>query len=203
MSRGIAIPPSLFTPSIRAKFQALYTKLGIRAKPKFWKSGRNAGKVRVQGIEALPFTKEELIEHVFSQIGSGTIQCPYCVAIGRPANLLDLSNFVMDHHKPVARGGSWFLENLIAVCDDCNNCKGKLSYAFFIAAMKLAYSTVDTIDRNNFMMCLRSHGATMRARFFPQKKADEKKAFESTAPPPPNRPNPARPMSLGFDKNDW
>lgn len=152
---------------LRARCNKQYDDIKKRARPRHWRSGRRKGHVRVPGLESLPFTKEQLWQRALEQVGTGVRQCPYCVAIGRPANLIDLSNFVWDHFEPIARVGllAHTLENLHACCADCNNCKGYLTYDFFIGLMAAIEEWPDQRDRTNMHMCLRTHGVTMRMRF--------------------------------------
>lgn len=158
----------------------LYDHLRTRAKPRRWKSGKRAGAVRVQGIEALPFTREQLWQHALAQVGTGVIRCPYCETIGRPANLIDLTNCVFDHKVPTALGGSHALDNLFAICADCNNLKGKLSYAFFVGLMAAIERWPDETDRKNIHACLRTHGTVMRLKF--DKKKPGAAALEGLTP---------------------
>lgn len=106
-----------------------------RAKPKFWKSGKRKGQLRTPGITELPFTSGQLWNLAVAQVGEGCVKCPYCVAIGRPANIIDLANYVWDHRVPASRGGAHTLDNLFAVCADCNAIKSDLDYDFFIEFM--------------------------------------------------------------------
>jgi 5-methylcytosine-specific restriction endonuclease McrA len=142
-----------------------------RAKPRYWKTGKKAGLVRVPGIEKLSFTSEDLWHQAISQVGAGAMKCPYCVEIGRPASIITLANYVWDHKVPVARGGTHTLDNLFAVCEDCNRLKGSMSYEFFIALMSEVERWDNAQDRSYLYSCLRTHGVTNKIRFAPKKQA--------------------------------
>lgn len=151
-----------------------------RAKPVKWKSGPRQGKIKRAGITDLPFSSRNLWEQALSQVGEGVKLCPYCVEIGRPANLITLANYQWDHKVPAARGGTHTLDNLFAVCEDCNRCKGNLSYEFFIALMAAVDKWPDRGDRSSFHACLRTHGISQRLRGFHGKSTER--------PKPPNLP---------------
>ena len=140
-----------------------------RAKTKLWKSGKRKGMVRVPGIEKLSFTSADLWERALEQVGPGVIPCPYCRAIGRPAFMITLANYVWDHVVPVTHGGSHDLDNLRAVCEDCNRLKGSLNYNFFIELMQALEEWKDPRDRSYMHACLRTHGVTNKIRFAPKK----------------------------------
>jgi 5-methylcytosine-specific restriction endonuclease McrA len=158
--------------ALRERCRKAHYDILRRAKPVLWKSGARQGKLRRPGIERLSFTVEQLWQHALKQVGTGAIQCPYCVTMGRPANIITLANYQWDHKVPASRGGSHDLDNLFAVCEDCNRTKGHLTYEFFIALMSEVERWPDHQDRVNFHMCLRTHGVTQRLRFAPKKKAE-------------------------------
>jgi 5-methylcytosine-specific restriction endonuclease McrA len=176
--------------AVRERIDTLYRAMKSRAKPKFWKSGKKAGRVRGHGLDSLPFTRDQFWLHALAQVGEGCIRCPYCIAIGRPANLIDLVNCVFDHKVPVARGGTHTLDNIVAICADCNNCKGKLSYEFFLIVMQAAEQWHDPADRSNFHSCLRTHGVSQRLRGFVSKGPGQ---------PPPPSPQPQPSLALQED----
>jgi len=166
------------------RFSSAYQHMRQRAKTKKWKKGRRKGHIRVLGLEKLPFTRDQLFTHAYKLIGPGVVQCPYCVEIGRPARLIDLTNCVLDHKEPLARVGllCWKLENIVPVCADCNNCKGSMSYDLFIALMREMEHWPDQFDRNYLSMCLRSHGVTQRLRYAPKGTALPAGAAEDSSP---------------------
>lgn len=151
--------------ALRKRHFAVYSRILQRAKPKLWKSGRCKGRVRVPGITSLPFTREEFWQHALKLVGEGCIRCPYCVEIGRPANLIDLTNCVWDHVVPIARGGPHTLDNLRPCCQQCNTEKGKFSYEFFVGLVAAIEQWPDPVDRSNALACLRTHGEVIRMRF--------------------------------------
>ncbi len=150
--------------ALRQRCNKQYDDMMRRARPRLWKSGQRKGHVRVPGLQALPFTKDQLWALALEQIGENVVKCPYCVEIGRGANLIDLSNFVWDHIEPVARIGmaAHSLENLKAVCSDCNNLKGKFSLDFFIGFMAAIERWEDVLDRTSIYACMRTHGITLQ-----------------------------------------
>lgn len=133
-----------------------------RAKTRYWKSGKRKGKVRLLGINELDFTSADLWQRALAQVGAGAIRCPYCVAIGRPPNIITLANYVWDHKVPVTHGGSHTLDNLFAICDDCNRCKGSMTYEFFIVLMRAVENWRDQKDRSYLHACLRTHGKVVK-----------------------------------------
>lgn len=153
--------------ALKERIFGLYYRMKTRARPKCWKTGKRAGHIRVPGLAELPFTREQLWRHVVSQVPLGTlIRCPYCELIGRNASLIDLTNCVLDHVVPLARGGTWTLENIRCVCDDCNRLKGKLTLEFYIALMSAVEKWADQYDRANLYACLRTHGVALQAQRF-------------------------------------
>jgi 5-methylcytosine-specific restriction endonuclease McrA len=68
------------------------------------------------GIPHLPFTLEQLREHVKPFIGT---QCK-CGA------KITVKSMALDHNEPVSRGGSWDLFNVVVPCRKCNLRKGVL-----------------------------------------------------------------------------
>lgn len=155
--------------AVKARIYKVYSGMKHSAKPKLWKNGRMKGKIRVSGLTVLPFTAEQLWQYALAAIGTGVIRCPYCVEIGRPANLIDLTNCVFDHVVPKNHAGAelslgevWSLPNIRVCCADCNNLKGKLSFAFFIGIMAAIDKWEDPRDRDSIFACLRTHGHTLR-----------------------------------------
>lgn len=150
---------------LRDRIRTLYNTMATRSKPKLFKRGKNAGKVRKNGLKKLPFDRHELFDHVLKQIGVGSARCQYCVAIGRPANVIDMLNCVLDHKEPVATSklAAWDLENVFAICADCNNLKGGFTYDFFIELM-VEIENMDPTrhDRMLLIKCLRTHGVAQR-----------------------------------------
>jgi 5-methylcytosine-specific restriction endonuclease McrA len=133
-----------------------------RAKPRLWKSGKRKGIVRTPGITELTFTSADLWQRALNQVGPGAIPCPYCLEIGRPAFIITLANYVWDHKIPVTHGGQPVLDNLFAICEDCNKLKGSMSYPFFIALMSAIEKWEDPKDRSYLHACLRTHGKAIK-----------------------------------------
>jgi 5-methylcytosine-specific restriction endonuclease McrA len=180
--------------ALRERCNKQYDDMRKRARPRLWKSGRRKGHVRVPGIEQLPFTKDQLWKLALEQVGTGLKLCPYCEEIGKPATPIDLRSFVWDHIEPISRIGiaAHRLQNLKAVCADCNNIKGHLSYDFFIGLMRAIEDWTDAEDRKNIVLCLRTHGVTMRLRY-PGNNEPQAAAEQETIPS-------TMPLAL---KEDW
>lgn len=156
--------------ALRKRLNVVYAQMRESAKPKLYKNGRHKGHIRIPGIVGLPFTREQFWQEALAQVGPSAVQCPYCVEIGKPANLITLANCVFDHKVPRARAGAeltvaetWSLTNIVAVCRDCNNLKGKLSYPFFIGLMSAIERWDDPRDRDSVYACLRTHGVTLQS----------------------------------------
>lgn len=146
---------------LRERIYAVYRAMTAKAKPRYFKSGKRQGLLSRPGLQHLSFTKEQLFALALDQVGTGTILCPYCVAIGRNAFPISLDNCVFDHKEPLAVLGiaGWTILNLVCICTDCNNLKGSMSYECFIALMKeLESMPPEGHDRKYLLRCLRSHG---------------------------------------------
>lgn len=152
--------------ALKQRIYSVYRAMKKRAEPKYWKSGKRAGRVRIPGLEQLPFTKEQLWAHALNQVGESGIICPYCTEIGRRANVITLATLVFDHQIPLWNGGTWELSNLHACCADCNLLKGKLTYQTFIVVMQFIEGLAEPRDRSSLYSCLRSHGVSGRMRGF-------------------------------------
>jgi len=153
--------------ALKQRIGKVHNTMGVRAKPTYWKEGKRAGTIRLPGLDKLPFSKQELWEHALNQVGESGIPCPYCVEGGRRKfSMIDLSNLVFDHKAPLWKDFNWELSNLHAVCADCNNEKGKLTYETFISVMQFIEELPDPRDRSNLHSCLRSHGVSGRMRGF-------------------------------------
>jgi 5-methylcytosine-specific restriction endonuclease McrA len=155
--------------ALQDRIFAVYRAMKTSAKPKLYKKGRKKGQVRIPGLKELPFTRIELWHHAVAQVGETATRCQYCVAIGRPANIITLATCVFDHKVPKVHAGAdlillevWSLPNIFAVCADCNVLKGKLTYRFFIALMSEIELWDDPRDRDSIYACLRTHGVTLR-----------------------------------------
>lgn len=145
----------------RPRVYQQYRDMTRRCQPKWWKTGKKKGQVRIPGLASLPFFRDELWAHVMAQVPAGGALCPYCKAYGRET-VIFLDTFVLDHHIALKRGGSWELRNLICVCKDCNNIKGSMSYEAFIVLMRDFLPEFDAPDRKYITSCLRTHGTVMR-----------------------------------------
>lgn len=77
----------------------------------------------------LPYTVTDLRQLIQAHLH--TEECPYCLAP------LTLANFCVDHAKPISRGGSNMLNNLIVCCTRCNQAKGKLTGYEYYALLRI------------------------------------------------------------------
>lgn len=82
--------------------------------------------------------------------------CPYCLGE------LSVENFQIDHAEPTARGGAAALDNLTVCCASCNQAKGPMTAAEFLALRLLLAEFPAEVARNTLTR-LRSG----RARFKP------------------------------------
>jgi 5-methylcytosine-specific restriction endonuclease McrA len=166
----------MFEAEFRKRVNKTYDNMTQRAKARLWKNGKKKGKVRVPGLESLPFFRDELWAHVRNQIPEGGALCPYCKDYGR-STLIYFDTFVLDHHIPIkllAAGAYtlkqlWALSNLVCCCADCNNLKGSMSYTAFIVLMRDFIPDFDPIDQKYITACLRTHGQVMRGWGGPKK----------------------------------
>lgn len=165
---------------LREMMAKRHSNMQTKARPRPYKSGRMKGQLRKPGLDRLPFTPEDLWKHVYKQVGPGAIPCPYCVIICKPVTMIDLISCELDHKIPHERGTSkeellkiHSLDNIVAVCRECNGYKGPLSYEFFIALMSEVYKWEDERDRKNLLLCLKTHGKVRRSWGDKGKKKDE------------------------------
>jgi hypothetical protein len=85
---------------------------------------------RLPQDEGPGYSLEELRELVRRTL-ENQVPCPYC---GRRLTLRSLS---VDHREPVCRSGSNGLVNLIVCCVGCNQSKGMMNDAEFLALLDL------------------------------------------------------------------
>jgi 5-methylcytosine-specific restriction endonuclease McrA len=114
-------------PDLSQRSKPLENYLKKRSLRAYHNMKARANKVYV----ALPFTLEQFREWLRPKFGiNGETRCEYS------GELILVENFSVDHRQPVARGGSWALENL-ALCSEKQNLrKGimtKGEYAIFAA----------------------------------------------------------------------
>ena len=112
------------------RVKSLFQSQKNRAKEKKNKLGRITRKGYV-----VPFTEKQFGDWLLLKFGaeSGCVRCRYC---NQP---IDAYSCVIDHAVPLNRSGIAGLGNLDAVCDPCNNVKGKMTpeeMDFFLACMR-------------------------------------------------------------------
>lgn len=105
----------------------IYQSMKNRFRERKWKSGRNAGHVRVVGRQ-LPFDLNQFRDWLEFKLGGmdGTVKCRYCPAV---LTALDCS---VDHVHPVSQGGELELGNLDFACSRCQRFKGGLTERGFL-----------------------------------------------------------------------
>lgn len=92
----------------------LYANLKKRIEERKDKNGRI-----IRHGQPIPFTEEQLFGWLDVIFNPATL-CRYCLI---PITILDCA---IDHEIPLSRGGSAGLDNLIAICREDNQYKGKL-----------------------------------------------------------------------------
>jgi 5-methylcytosine-specific restriction endonuclease McrA len=137
---------------------ALWQSQQRMAAPKKWRSGRRAGTIRKNQIP-IEFTKPELEDWLWAQIGLHAIPCPYC---GTPIDILSLT---LDHRMPREIGGAFNLFNLQVVCVDCNNRKGSMTAEGFSALIEFS-RTQSQHDRTVLLARLKAAHHGVGQRFF-------------------------------------
>jgi 5-methylcytosine-specific restriction endonuclease McrA len=88
----------------------------------------------------------ELREELFwAQNGS----CYYCEEnmVYGPGTMREPKLATIEHLTPLARGGTWDRENLVAACHECNNRKGNRTEAEYREWMKANDPSRDCADR--------------------------------------------------------
>lgn len=141
----------------------LYDSMRKRFQPRYWKSGKRAGRIREAGRE-LPFTKDEFRSWLMSEIGYRARPCPWC---GVPVDILSLC---IDHDVPVNRGGDLSLNNLVLCCSTCNRTKGELTSDEFQRLASFLRS-LHPGAQNDVTRRLRAGAMGMRLRFYPRSKS--------------------------------
>lgn len=84
-------------------------------------------RARLQGRK-ITWSLAQLREHVTRGILAG---CPYCGCRLGP------ETFHGDHARPVSRGGSFALANLVICCGPCNDAKGEMTAPEFFQLLGL------------------------------------------------------------------
>ena len=103
----------LFKAEVRADFMTITGRQydHMKDRPAIKKAG------------GLPFTKDAFRADVLSVLGGkkdGAVECRYC------RGLFVVSEISPDHAQPLARGGSFGLENIDYPCVNCNRAKGQM-----------------------------------------------------------------------------
>jgi 5-methylcytosine-specific restriction endonuclease McrA len=129
-----------------------------RLKPKYWRSGKRAGKLRRAG-QSLPFSLEEFRAWCMKTMGFNTIRCHYC------PRAIDILHFEPDHYIPLEGGGSPGLENLVAACEDCNRLKGTMLPADFIKLMRFLENDISFISAGDIQKRLRAGSMGIRLQY--------------------------------------
>ena len=83
--------------------------------------------------------------------------CLYC---GKP---LTEENFSADHFRPIDRGGSFDLDNVVVCCLSCNLAKGTMDGQEFGDLMGLMAQWADDV-RKNVLARLKAGGKAVRGR---------------------------------------
>jgi 5-methylcytosine-specific restriction endonuclease McrA len=72
--------------------------------------------------------------------GSAVKPCRYC------RRALTFGEATLDHLKPQSKGGGWELSNLALACVACNNARGVIPVADFVAGKRQAPSLVKEME---------------------------------------------------------
>jgi hypothetical protein len=129
-----------------------------RLKPKYWRSGKRAGKLRRAG-QSLPFTLDEFRAWAMEKIGFNAVRCYYC------PRAIDVLHFEPDHYVPLELGGSPGIENLVAACEDCNRLKGSMLPADFIEFKKFIEEKMSHVSHDDITKRLRAGSMGIRLRY--------------------------------------
>lgn len=104
-------------------------KMVARGRAVYSKDGRRL----ITPANPVEFTLAEYREWVIKTFGSelGAVPCPYeCGA------WITTLTFVLDHVKPINRGGLNRLDNFTGCCESCNDAKGELDGPWFSYLMR-------------------------------------------------------------------
>lgn len=83
-------------------------------------------KLNIPAHQVLPYTRQEFLEWLWSQIQLNAIPCLYCRAP------IDVISMQLDHKTPFRRGGGPELSNLQIICARCNRAKGSFTYEEYL-----------------------------------------------------------------------
>jgi hypothetical protein len=164
----------------KERVTALWESQKRMAAPKKWHSGKRAGTIRKPASNIL-FTKQELGQWLWQQVGLNAILCPYC-------NLpIDIISLTLDHILPRSVGGEFSLPNMQVTCKDDNERKGNLTHEAYLALLKFMRGELSPYDQGILLTRLKAANAGSGARFFRNKQAQERKP-QPPVPPPAKQP---------------
>jgi 5-methylcytosine-specific restriction endonuclease McrA len=144
-----------------SRVTALWSSQKSIGREKKWHTGKRAGMVR-KAAAAIMFTKLDLGDWLWRQVGLNAVLCPYCSA---PIDILSLT---LDHIMPRSAGGEFTLANMQVVCADCNASKGDLTHEAFVQILTLARS-LSRYDRGKLLSKLKASHHGSAQRFFRDK----------------------------------
>ena len=155
------------------RVEALWKSQKGMAAPKKFKNGKRQGAIRRHGT-VIEFTQKDLAAWLWTHVGVSIARCPYCSA---PIDILTLT---IDHITPRALGGRFSLENMQAICKECNERKGRFTDRAFRAILEFA-RTLGRYDEEVLLGRLRQ-AAAFHGTF--RKPADPN---QPKLPPPPKQ----------------
>lgn len=142
------------------RISSLYSTMTTRyAKDQYALLKKARVPVTRMGAQPLPFTRTEFFDWITARFPELVGKCAYCT---RP---LDYTEFHLDHIVPLARHGSWNLDNLGECCEDCNRIKGKLTGMEF-RAFRAGMDTFPEVARRDVYGRLKTGAMAGRLRYF-------------------------------------
>ncbi len=96
-------------------------------------------------LPPLPFSKVHFRAYVLEAIGGtedGVVTCRYC------RKICTISEVAVDHEIPLSRGGAADLENLGFPCSNCNQAKGSMTPAEFLALIHFLETVIPLARKN-------------------------------------------------------
>ena len=117
--------PKVKQTPLQKHCKKLYASLKRRIEEKRNKNGRI-----IRHGRPIPFTEDQLFTWLQTKWEHGSVICRYCLVP------LTFINCAYDHETPLSRGGSAELDNLLPICHEDNQYKGRLTPQEFL---KLRY----------------------------------------------------------------
>lgn len=150
----------------RKRVAKLYSNDRDKWRAKLQKQAPRGVKIIIPASDVLPYTQQQFMEWMWTQIQLQAILCGYCRA---PIDILSME---LDHKTPLRRGGDMNLSNRQCICRRCNGIKGEFTHEeFLIIVAFMDGPAAHFRKRIEGMLTLGKIGNMMRR--FPRKKTQK------------------------------